>query len=449
MLKSGDVSAEAPEPLLCMVSRGDGSMSSRAVSDRYRCPENLLPPSSLNCRTLSSVRDDAKLPLSLDPSEVIDNLLLERYSHSSGSGFDNFLKRIYYFLRPLTTRSVRRRVQKFYARNWRGLRFPHWPVDTSVENICEGTLLQALEDNNVERIPFVWFWPRGAHSCVMMTHDVETKVGRDFCEDLMDIDDSFGIKASFQVVPEGRYTVPKKFLESVRKRGFEVGIQDLNHDGRLFESRDRFRRRAVSINQYGKAYGARGFRAAVLYRNPEWYGDLEFSYDMSMPNVAHLDPQRGGCCTVMPYFIGNILELPVTTVQDYTLFHLLNDRSIALWKAQLQLILEKNGLASFIIHPDYVREGNALSVYKDLLSYLRDLRGRYPLWFALPRDVDTWWRARSQMSPVKVGGAWRIAGDRAEQAVLAYATRRDGKLVYELSRSGHECSEAGNRPRLN
>ena len=32
---------------------------------------------------------------------------------------------------------------------------------------------------------------------------------------------------------------------------------------------------------------------------------LDFSFDMSIPNVAHLDPQRGGCCTIMPYFIGN------------------------------------------------------------------------------------------------------------------------------------------------
>ena len=60
---------------------------------------------------------------------------------------------------------------------------------------------------------------------------------------------------------------------------------------------------------------------------------------MSVPNVAHLEPQRGGCCTVMPYFIGDILELPLTTTQDYSLFHILGDYSIALWKQQIELIL--------------------------------------------------------------------------------------------------------------
>jgi hypothetical protein len=40
---------------------------------------------------------------------------------------------------------------------------------------------------------------------------------------------------------------------------------------------------------------------------------------MSVPNVGHLEVQRGGC-TVMPYFIGRIVELPVTTSQDYSVF---------------------------------------------------------------------------------------------------------------------------------
>ena len=38
-------------------------------------------------------------------------------------------------------------------------------------------------------------------------------------------------------------------------------------------------------------------------------------------------------------FIGKMLELPVTTVQDYTLFHVLNERSIELWKSQIDLVL--------------------------------------------------------------------------------------------------------------
>jgi hypothetical protein len=289
-----------------------------------------------------------------------------------------------------------------------------------------------LKSKGVEAIPFVWFWPKGARGCLLMTHDVETTAGRDFCAELMDIDESFGIKASFQVVPEERYHVPPEFLDAMRARGFEVVIHDLNHDGKLFGTREEFLRRAAIINRYATKYGAKGFRAAVLYRNPEWYGSFDFSFDMSFPNVAHLDPQAGGCCTVMPYFIGDTLEVPVTTTQDYTLFYLLNERSIELWEVQIDRILQKNGLVSFIVHPDYVMEHDTKSVYKELLAYLRGLCEKQEIWCAVPSDVDRWWRARSKMSVVQHGNSWRIEGEGAEHAVLAYAKNVDGKIVYEL-----------------
>jgi hypothetical protein len=291
-----------------------------------------------------------------------------------------------------------------------------------------------MEAKGVDRVPFVWFWPNGARGCLMMTHDVETETGRDSCADLMDIDDSFGIKASFQIVPEGRYAISHKFLAGIRNRGFDIGIQDLNHDGRLFDDREKFLRRVATINRYGGEYGAKGFRAAVLYRKPEWYDAFEFSFDMSIPNVAHLDPQRGGCCTVMPYFIRDILEIPVTTTQDYMQFHLLNQRCIDLWKTQIGLILEKNGLASFIVHPDYVVGHDTKSVYEDLLGYLQNLREKTEIWSALPADIDCWWRERSKMCVEGIGNSWRIVGEGAERAVLAYARNVDGKLVYELAR---------------
>jgi hypothetical protein len=366
---------------------------------------------------------------------VIDNLRLERYPSGQFREYESALKSIYYRLRPLTNRTLRKYIQRLRANNWQNKRFPKWPVDTTVEDLCENLLLLSLQASRVERIPFIWFWPQGARGCVSMTHDVETAAGRDFCEYLLDIDDSFGIKASYQIVPEERYQVPQEFLNQLNARGCEVCVQDLNHDGRLFDQREEFQRRAALINRYGREYGAKGFRSAVLYRKPEWYGDLDFSYDMSIPNVAHLDPQRGGCCTVMPYFIGDILELPLTTVQDYTLFHVLNEQSIDLWRTQFETILFKNGLASFIVHPDYITEPKTQVIYKDLLAMLKELRKQEGLWFALPRDVDSWWRVRNKMSIVKDGETWRIIGEGADRAVLAFAKVADGKLVYELDAS--------------
>src|SRR5216684_1849740 len=191
---------------------------SLAVNERYRCSENFFdfvlsgqlssdesyfrfgPNTTCYGRSCSGVRgpqdesslydalgnvqvDNAKLRLPFDPTEIIDNLRLERYANARrrGSSFRSVLRSLYYLLRPLTNLQVRKQVQKFHARNWRKLQFPRWPVDTTVEDICERLMLLSMEAKGVERVPFVWFWPDGANGCVMMTHDVETEAGRDHC----------------------------------------------------------------------------------------------------------------------------------------------------------------------------------------------------------------------------------------------------------------------------
>jgi hypothetical protein len=171
-----------------------------------------------------------------------------------------------------------------------------------------------------------------------------------------------------------------------------------------------------------------------MYREQAWYDALEFSYDMSVPSVAHLEPQQGGCCTVMPYFIGRILELPLTTTQDYSVFHILGDYSIALWKRQIDLILGANGLISLLAHPDYVIDDRARTVYAELLAHVSQLRDEGKLWMALPGEVDRWWRSRSETVLVPAGGSWRIEGPGSERARLAYAMLENGRLVYKVDR---------------
>jgi hypothetical protein len=399
---------------------------------------------------LDALRDvefkNGTIRLPFDPSQVINNLRCETYAGDWRHKLPvSALARMYYFIRPLLPVNVRKYLQEIHFRGWNKLKFPRWPVDCSVDNIHSQLLMLALEHSGVERIPFIWFWPQAASSCAIVTHDVETQLGSNFCKTLMDIDDSFGIKASFQVIPEKRYSVTPEFLASIRDRGFEVVIHDLNHDGHLYRDRKQFLERAAKINSYAAAYGAEGFRAATLYRKQLWYDALNFSYDMSVPNVAHLDPQRGGCCTVMPYFLGNILELPVTTTQDYTLFHILNDYSIELWKKQTEIIMGKHGLISFIVHPDYVVRPQQRSIYEALLAYLSCLEEGEDLWITTPGEVNRWWRQRAEMKLVRDVDTWRIEGPGAERACIAYATLEEGKLVYLIDGvpSGSEMSQRG------
>jgi hypothetical protein len=375
------------------------------------------------------------LPFDLD--EVVENLRLERYtedSHYSGP-VNGLIASVYYTFRPFLPVAFRRHLQRAYLRNRSKIAFPNWPVDHTVDSIVRGSMHLLLRTQQLDRIPFIWFWPDGASSGAIMTHDVETAAGRDFCASLMTLNESFGITASFQIVPEDRYEVSEKFLDSIRRRGFEVNVQDLNHDGRLYKNRSEFARRAVIINDYGRRFGTSGFRSAVLYRRQEWYSDLDFSYDMSVPNSGHLEPQRGGCCTIMPYFVDKILELPVTTTQDYSLFNYLRNFSIDLWKRQIDLILEQNGLISFIVHPDYITKDRESHIYQQLLAHLAWLRTRRNIWVAMPGEIDRWWRQRSKMELVSDGGGWRVEGAGSERASVAYASEKDGKLVFTMQHS--------------
>ena len=375
--------------------------------------------------------------LPFDPTTVIDNLRLERYvTGSNGRGIRKLGKQAqrnaYYTIRPLLPVGLRKHLQQIYLRGWDRTPFPRWPVDFSVEDILERLLLISMKAQGITEVPFIWFWPEGAPGCAIMTHDIEQPAGRDFCAELMDLNDAAGIKASFQVVPEVRYSVDNNYLELIRRRGFEICVHDLNHDGRLFENKEEFVRRAERINHYAQEFRTRGFRAGAMYRNQEWFNALDISYDMSVPNVAHLEPQSGGCCTVMPYFIGNVLELPLTATQDYSLFHIIGDYSIELWKQQIEMILQRNGLISFIIHPDYVIEKRAQAVYVDLLAHLDRVRAERKLWIALPSAVDRWWRNRRDMQLVKDGEAWRIEGPDKERARIAYAVLDGDRVIYRV-----------------
>lgn len=459
-----------------MIGNKPVGMLAQTILDAYRCPPELVDLATTEdflgdagffkfgpeavcygaaqtgktknkCRDLTDLIDSvefsgSKIKLPFNPSEIVENLRLERYPGTRHSRLNALARKSYYRLRPLLHDSIRRQIQKYQLRGWRGQDFPAWPVDFNVEKIHQRLLSLAMQAKGIDRIPFIWFWPGRHEACVAMTHDVERREGLEFCDDLMDLDDGHGIKASFQFVPRGSYKLSPALLSRVRNRGFEVGLQDFSHDGRLYDDYKEFLRRAEIINQCAREYGARGFRSAVLYRRPEWFEAFEFSFDMSIPNTARLDPQRGGCCTVFPYFIGNILELPVTTVQDYMLFTLIGEKSIDLWKIQIDSIVNQKGLVSFIVHPDYLLDGEVKALYQQLLSHLGEIRASKNLWFAIPSEIDNWWRQRSKLHLFSDGENWTIEGEGADRAVVAYARQVSGNLVYEFgSQLGHASAK--------
>jgi glycosyltransferase involved in cell wall biosynthesis len=380
---------------------------------------------------------DGRIALPFDLAEVASSLRMETYTGQMSDrqtrlGANPLVRKLYYWTRPILPVFVRSSLQRVWLRGGLNNSFPRWPVDQSADQLFEKVMIAAIRANGGRYIPFIWFWPDGKQAAFLLTHDVEDAAGKAFCTSLMEIDDDYGFKSSFQIVPEERYSVSEDFFDEIRERGFEANIHDLNHDGNLFRSHTEFLQRAERINEYARKFGVSGFRSGVLYRNLLWYDAFRFEYDMSVPNVGHLDPQSGGCCTIFPYFVGNVLEIPVTLTQDYSLFHILNQYSIDLWKEQIGIIKRNHGLVSVIIHPDYVMDEKPRAIYRELLAHLAELRDREGVWAALPRDVNKWWRQRNAMRIVPEGDGWRIEGEGKESARIAYAHIVNDELAFSF-----------------
>ena len=449
------------------------NLTRNPLVDHFRCPESLVPVQfDPNCSPaagyfrfgdhvtcygsvgtngstarnpgdmLGDALDDVEigtqtLKLPFDPSQIIDNLRLELYPVAAESkaalSKPQAIRSLYYALRPLMPVAIRKWAQRAYLSGWQSLPFPNWPVDCTVELILKQLFILCLKTQQIDSIPFIWFWPHGKKSCVVITHDVETAAGRDFTDKLMDLDDRHGIKSSFQIIPQDRYEVSPAYLSEIRNRGFEINVHDLMHDGSLFRDHGDFLRQAHEINRFGRQWGAAGFRSGALYRVQQWFDALDFEYDMSVPNVASLEPQRGGCCTVFPYFIGDLLEIPLTATQDYSLFHVLNDYSTAVWQEQMDCIREHHGLISFIVHPDYIIDARPRQSYMRLLGHIDEVREPQELWVTLPGELNRWWRDRQQTTLVKSGGQWTIEGPAKRDARLAFAHVEKDQLVFEIA----------------
>ena len=402
-----------------------------------------------NC-SLYDVAEDIKfdrfgITLPFNPAEISSNLRYERYTAESNSNrlASSAVRWAYYLARPFLPLPVRKHLQRIRLNGWRQISFPRWPVGAEVDSMFERLMVVGLRASSTNCIPFIWFWPNGYPTAAIMTHDVETIRGRNFCSQLMDLDDSFGIKSSFQLIPEDRYPVTEEFVDEIWERKFEVNVHDLNHDGHLVDTFERFKLRAEKINGYGRKFRAAGFRSAALYRRLEWWEHLDFAYDMSVPCVGHLEAQQGGCCSIMPFFVGDLVELPVTTTQDHTLLNILNERSIDLWEKQIDLISRKHGLLNFIVHPDYVIEHTALNIYTQLLAHLSRMQADDLIWMALPHEVNDWWRQRNKMQLIYdcARGKWMIEGHGRERARIAYASLDGDQIVYSFERPHRDSSE--------
>jgi glycosyltransferase involved in cell wall biosynthesis len=292
--------------------------------------------------------------------------------------------RIYYAFKPFVPRPLRIAMRRWSSNRLRAQRASEWPI---------------LESAGAP--PENWGgWPDGKRFAFTLTHDVEGSSGLAKVKRLAALEKELGFRSAFHFIPEGEYRVSAELRQELCAGGFEVGVHDLHHDGKLFSSREEFRSKAQRINGYLKEWNATGFRAGFMLHNLSWIGDLDVQYDLSTFDTDPFEPQPDGAGTIFPFWVPRLrdrqgyIELPYTLAQDSTLFFLLKEKTIDIWKKKLDWIVSRGGMALLNVHPDYVDfEGNGepnktfpSALYREFLQYVRS---RYDgqFWEALPRDI--------------------------------------------------------------
>ncbi|MDE3098012.1 MAG: glycosyltransferase [Verrucomicrobiota bacterium] len=297
--------------------------------------------------------------------------------------------RLYYHLKPYLPWRLRMALRRIVARRKRQTHKAVWPINPTAA-----------------RPPESWpGWPDGKKFAFVITHDVEGPAGLANCRKLMELDKRLGFRSSFNFTPEGNYAVSSELRRELVENGFEVGIHDLHHDGRLYSSRENFSRNARQINHYLKKWGAVGFRPGFMLRNLEWLHELDIRYDSSTFDTDPFEPQPDGVGAIFPFWVPTAsapngegqrgyIELPYTLPQDSTLFLLLRESSPEIWFRKLDWIAQNGGMASLNVHPDYLQFSNdppssrtyPADLYITLLRHVRDrFHGLY--WQPLPREV--------------------------------------------------------------
>jgi peptidoglycan/xylan/chitin deacetylase (PgdA/CDA1 family) len=319
----------------------------------------------------------------------------------------------YYRIKSLIPESVRHRLNSAAVKMRAKREFPRWPCERALIDYWGDWLRIALHTMKKSDAWHIGFWPNGLKSCIVLTHDVEGPLGMSRMEQMADLEERYNFRSSWNL-PLAQYDIDWNLIDRLRRRGFEFGAHGLSHDGRLFRSESDFSELAPLLQERAREHDMNGFRAPSTLRRAEWITRLSFDFDCSFSDSDPYEPQPGGTCSVFPFFLANMVELPYTMPQDHTLIHLLHRSPMQTWAMKAKWLESLGGMILTLVHPDYCGAGRYLDEYETLLKQLNDFQSA---WRALPSEVSTWWRRRDQMQLTVRGDSPSIDGLGSERAV--------------------------------
>ena len=352
------------------------------------------------------------LAAEIEESErVAENFLFERYLPEPQRRPPANL-RAYYAIKRLIPLTLRHLLNSVAVGVRRHPMFPNWPCESALTEFWRTWMHRCLTVLGVQDGWHIGFWPSNLDCCVVLTHDVESPAGFDRMEAMADVEERLGFRSAWNL-PLAQYPIDWKRVERLRARRFEFGAHGLSHDGRLFRSKKDFAELAPLLTRLAQEHGLRGFRGPSTLRRAEWISTLDIDHDSTFSDTDPFEPQTGGTCSVFPFFLGSVVELPYSLPQDHTLIHVLRRNALQIWTAKAQWIASVGGMILTLTHPDYSGFEPYLGEYEALLKRLRALDSA---WHALPSEVAAWWRQRAQMKLFVNADACVITGHNASRA---------------------------------
>lgn len=308
-----------------------------------------------------TIIDDNKIPLItsnkgniyfyFDLLKSIENNLFEDYLKPAKKPIYTYFPYSFKFI----PRRLRNLVKKLkHSRNIYSL--PNWPLDPSIE-ILKFFYIKSLEvcKNKFKKIDI---WPKNYKYCVVLTHDVESKKGLKDLSKLLDIERKHNVFSTINFISNS-YKIGDSFVKSIKSEGFDVGCHGYNHDNRLIFLKDKkLKERFENMNKFAQKHGIHGFRSPSLMRSKKLfeYISKHFKFDSSIPDTER-NSQMGvstGCGSIYPFYIGDLLEIPLTLPQDSNLvpYEYMPEQVLTLWLMKLKWIKKMGGIVVLNTHSE-------------------------------------------------------------------------------------------------
>ncbi len=215
----------------------------------------------------------------------------------------------------------------------------------------------------------------GKKSVICLSHDIDYSDCWNFLPELSDIERSYGLRSTINVLTHGDYRIKHSLLNDLVNEGFEIGLHGKRHDIALAYRKKTDIRRAIHQSLEKLSLPVKGFRSPALSMSVQLLEVLEesgFSYDSSVPL---LNPYGASTEFCYPFRFPKqaITEIPLG-IQDDILFRALrlsDDAALSVSRQYIEKTMRLGGIMVINTHPGIIKHHQPY--YKNLLSYMLEL----------------------------------------------------------------------------